>query len=272
MQVIRYPSSHRSLLQHLDAAKLSVEIYQKLGVFVLRKIIPADQIVEWQRTWREFYEGVAKTRDVNPFNPVLLNEVVPGALAEIHRCPVLLDIMEHIYPNLALYMQRFVIKDAQSEAPVFLHQDFGYDHGWPEKTSVFLPLSPVSAYNGGVAFYPSTHIYGYLGDVGEIDPNIIDPEWPAICPSLEPGDIALMHECTWHASGPRIGGPDRILVQITYQPAIDPTGVTLLRGHGGSEYRPNDFPREKIFKRSRTGRLRELQSEVNQLNAARVNE
>jgi Phytanoyl-CoA dioxygenase (PhyH) len=256
----------RGLVSQLDSTEFSVDIYKQTGVFVVRKAIPARWIGAWQEAWREFYaESLAADRNVNPFNPVVVNEAVPPVLAAIHRCPDLLDIMERIYPDLGLYMQRFLLKDRKSRTPVFLHHDFGYDCGWPEKTAAFIPLSPTDADNGSLVFYPGTHLFGYLGDVGEFDPDIIDPDWPAICPALEPGDIALMHECTWHASPPYVHGPDRVLVQVTYQPANDPSSAALLRGNWRTEFRFGEL-REKFFKRSRASRLRELQAEVDRLN------
>jgi len=256
----------RDILPQLDATRLAAEIYRKAGVFVVRKALPPAQIAIWQEAWNEFYSRrLAAGRKVNPFNPVHVEEDSPPALAAIHRCDSLLDIMEQIYPDLAFYAQRFVIKDTHSRAPVFLHQDFGYDYGLPEKTAVFIPLSPVSADNGAMIFYPGTHQCGYLGDAGEIDVSILEPGWPTFCPTLEPGDIVLMHNCTWHASLPHKQGLDRILAHVTYQPANDPSSRALLRGQWRTDLRLGDIPREKFFKRHRVGRLTEMQAEIDRL-------
>lgn len=250
-------------LSQTEAGELSPEIFAKTGVFVVRGAIPPATMARWQEAWQDFYAGrLADAREIDLFNPVVVHEQVPQPLAEIHRCPELLDQMERLYPDLALYTQRFVIKDRRSRGPVFLHHDYGYDLGWPEKASAFVPLSPTNDSNGGLIFYPGTHLLGYLGDVGELDREILDPAWPAFQPSLEPGDVAVMHECTWHASSPHVSGPDRVLVQITYQPASDPSGIALLRGRWRTDARLGDLPRERLFKRCRASRLRELQSEV----------
>src|SRR6185369_6134762 len=84
--------------------------------------------------------------------------------------------------------------------------------------------------NGGMAFLPGTHHAGYLGDVGEIDIAATAPDWPILRPTLAPGDILLMHDCTWHGSEPHVSGPDRVLAQLQYQPASDPSSIELLRG------------------------------------------
>jgi hypothetical protein len=79
-------------------------------------------------SWRDFQEArLANGRDMDPFNPVVLNEAVSDDLANLYRHPVLLDVMEAIYPDLGFYTQRFVLKDRHNRQPVFLHQDFSYN-------------------------------------------------------------------------------------------------------------------------------------------------
>ena len=120
--------------------------------FVVRRLIPDDQINEWQVEWDRFYASKLKNkRNVDPFNPVNVDEQLSPKLAEIHKCSHLLDLMQVIYPDLALFMQRFVIKDQNSRDSVFVHQDFCYDYGWPEKTTVFIPLSVSNKDNGGIS-------------------------------------------------------------------------------------------------------------------------
>ena len=249
-----------------DSQVFSLDIYRETGFFVVRRLIPEDQIREWQLEWDRFYmEKLADKRNVDRFNPVNVNEQLSPKLAEIHKCSQLLDVMQLIYPDLALFMQRFVIKDQNSRDPVFIHQDFCYDYGWPEKTTVFIPLSVSNKDNGGISFYPGTHHFGYLGDAGEINSEIISADWPLVCPSLEPGDIAMIHTCTWHCSPPHVRGPDRIVTQATFQPASDPSSVALLRGKWQTKYRLCGISRDKFFVRSRVSRLRELQGQVNRL-------
>ena len=253
----------KELLPLLDSPVFSPEVYRSAGVFVIRRALPAERVRVWQEAWRTFYEGLGPNRKIDPFNPVVVHETPPAALDDMHTCPELLDILERIYPDLALYMRRFLIKDRQSRTPVFLHHDYGYDIGWPEKTAVFIPLSPANPENGGMSYYVGTHRLGYLGDVGEFNASLLDPEWPVLRPSVLPGDVVFMHECTWHASGPHTGGPDRILLQATYQPASDPSGAALLRGSWRTDLRLAELTNAEYFKRCRSSRLRELQAEVN---------
>lgn len=250
-------------IERVEQTCLDKADYQRLGVVVLRNAIPADVMAFWIEAWTAFQRIELKEgRQIDPFNPVVLHERVTPALAEIHRHPVLLDLMQRLYPDLALYVQRFVIKDKHSKKDVFIHQDYCYDLGLPEKTSVFLPLGPMNPDNGGLMFFPGTHSLGYLGDAGELNRHILDPDWPVVCPSLQPGDLVLMHECTWHGSGPHIQGPDRVVVQMTFQPASDPSGIELLRGNSPLGMPLGLIDREALFVRSRTSRLRELQSKV----------
>jgi hypothetical protein len=252
-----------------DSLTFSPEVYREAGFFVVRGVVPQDTIQIWQSEWDRFYStSLRGSRKVNPFNPVQVLEDAPDVLRSIHRCPEILDVMEQLYPDLALFMQRFVIKDASSRKPVFVHSDFGYDYGWPEKTTVFIPLGVSNRQNGGISFYPGTHHFGYLGDVGESNVEILDQDWPLVCPELEPGDIALCHTCTWHCSPEYVSGPDRILVQATYQPSSDPSSTSLLRGQWKLRYKLSELSRESFFTRCRSSRLRDLQRQVDQRAAA----
>jgi ectoine hydroxylase-related dioxygenase (phytanoyl-CoA dioxygenase family) len=245
-----------------DGREFDLDIFREVGYFVVRDVIPKDQMRDWQAEWDRFYEDKLKNRDVNPFNPVHVNEDLPPKLADIHKCPHLLDVVQQLHPNLGLFMQRFVIKDRHSQAPVFVHQDFCYDFGWPDRTSVFVPLSECNKDNGGISFYPGTHHFGYLGDAGELNTDILSDDWPVVYPSLNPGDIAMMHTFTWHASPPPVKGPDRILVQAAFVSSEDPSAKSLLRGQWTRKFDLTTIPREKFFVRCRSSRLRELQAEV----------
>jgi|SRR5690348_2292983 len=256
----------RDLLPQVDSNEFSAEIFGSAGVYVVRAAIPDDIIAPWQRAWRDFYDTeLSEGRRVNRFNPVAVDEMPPAELAGIHRHPALLDIVEKVFgPDIALYNQRFVIKDRHSRGPVFFHQDFPYHTGWPFKASMFVPLSEVSPRNGGMIFYPGTHQFGYLGDAGEINPAILGPDWPTLSPNLQPGDVVLMNSLTWHGSNPHVAGPDRILADIIYQPADDPSGVALLRGNWRTEVFL-DRKEPNVFLRSRVSRLSEMQREIDQL-------
>ncbi len=264
MKYIKYPGDRaEDLLREIDRDQLFPDSFRAHGVAVVRGAIPAGVMDQWARAWKEFQvEHLAAGRKIDPYNPVVLHEALSDVLSGIYSHPALLDVMETLYPNLAFYGQRFVLKDASSRGSVFLHQDYPYDLGLPEKTSVFLPFAPMSADNGGLFFYAGTHHFGYLGDAGEINRDVLEPAWPVLSPAVTPGDIVLMHACTWHGSAPYVAGPDRIVAQITYQPASDPSSKELLRGTTSSTFPLGQIDREILFKRCRTSRLRELQEQL----------
>ena len=251
-------------LSRIDGSRLDTDVYRDLGVLIVRNVIPHTVMDQWIGAWKAFQSTVlAEGRRLDPYNRVALDEPVSEELQCIHRHPVLLDFIEQVYPDLGLYLQRFLIKDRHNRDPVFLHQDYCYNLGWPEKTSVIVPLGTMNAENGGMVLYPGTHRLGYLGDAGELDRSVLAPDWPEVAPSLAPGDVALMHDCTWHSSPPRVSELERILVQITYQPADDPSTAVLLRGLRRNPIVLDGIDRERLFRRSRASRLRELQSQVN---------
>lgn len=262
---IRFPFAELGeALSRVDGDTLQTDVYRELGVLIVRNVVPSEVMHEWIRAWQAFQSStLANGRRVDPYNKVVLHEPVPEELRGIHRHPVLLDFMERLYPDLGLYVQRFVIKDVHNRDPVFLHQDYCYNLGWPDKTSLILPLGTMNAENGGMVFYPGTHRLGYLGDAGQLDPSVLAQDWPSVAPNLAPGDVALMHDCTWHSSPPRVSDVERILVQITYQPADDPATSALLRGSRRSPIQLDGIDRARLFRRSRTSRLQELQAQVN---------
>ncbi len=253
------------LIPAADGGSFDTEIYRETGFFVVRNVVPQEMVASWQKSWKNFHANELSERKVNKFNPVHVLEETPDSLKNIHKCPQILDVLVQLYPNLALFMQRFVIKDKASRAPVFLHNDFCYDYGFPEKTTCFIPLSPSNSRNGGISFYPGTNHLGYMGDAGECNRELLSDDWPLICPDLHPGDIALCHTCTWHCSPQPVTGPDRIMIQATYQPSSDPSSTALLRGRWRGRYHLGNFPREEFFVRSRSSRLSELQAQLDKM-------
>ena len=165
--------------------------------------------------------------------------------------------------NIALYNHRFVIKDKFSPGEVFLHQDFCYHLGMPFKASFFLALSYAGKKNGGMTFFPGTHKYGYLGDAGAINPQAFKETWPEYTPELEPGDFAIMNSLVWHTSGPNEAGIDRILADIIYQPANDPSSKELLRGEWQTDIFFNrEINAKEFFKSSRVTKIIDLTEQM----------
>ena len=185
-------------------------------------------------------------------------------LEGIWRDPKIVDIVSKVFgPNVGLFKRRFVIKDENYRGDVFLHQDTPYQIGTVEKASVFVALSEAGPRNGGMIYYPGTFRFGYLGNAGEINRNILPSDWPVLHPALEVGDLALMHSMTWHESSAFHEGPDRILTDFIYQDANDPSTIEVVAGEGG--WSPNFLNGKRgenfylsLFRRSRTTTITDM--------------
>jgi ectoine hydroxylase-related dioxygenase (phytanoyl-CoA dioxygenase family) len=248
------------LQNKIDSNVFNKNIFDETGIFILRNLIPQTTIKEWQGEWNSFYTQKLSTgRNINQANPVALKETLPEKLAYMYRNENLINIAKQIHgEDIALYNHRFVIKDKFSLEKVFLHNDSCYHLGYLNKCSFFVPLSHSGPLNGGLTFHLGTHKYGYLGDAGEINKDAFDIQGPTITPELYPGDIAIMHSSLWHESGPNISKEDRILADIHYQPANDPTSKELLSGEWKTDFwYPIDDP-TKYFINSRILKLKNI--------------
>ncbi|MEO7044365.1 MAG: phytanoyl-CoA dioxygenase family protein [Ferruginibacter sp.] len=258
------PAFVATFIDKMDSASFDKGIFDKTGLFIIRKAIPNDTIQEWKEEWVKFYQdSLAKGRNVNVNNPVDLKEALPEKLGLIYKNEILLDFAEQVFgKNVALLNHRFVIKDKFSPGEVFLHHDFCYHVGMPNKASFFVPLSYAGKKNGGMSFYLGTHKYGYLGDAGEIDPEQFEEKWPLITPELQPGDFVIMNSLLWHKSGINESGIDRILADIIYQPANDPSGKELVRGDWETDVYIQHANIVKYFKSSRVKKIIALNEKI----------
>lgn len=258
------PQLIESLINKMDSKRFDKNVYEKTGLLIIRKAIPESLIKEWQSEWNTFYrDNLSGGRNVNVNNPVDLKEKLPDKLALIYKNDILLNFAEEVFgKNVALLNHRFVIKDKFSLGEIFLHHDFCYHIGFPNKASFFVPLSYAGKSNGGLTFYLGTHNYGYLGDAGEIDPDQFKEIWPQVTPELDPGDFVIMNSLLWHKSGINETGVDRIVADIIYQPANDPSGKELVRG----EWQTDIFIKHenilKYFKTSRAKKIIELKEKI----------
>jgi hypothetical protein len=123
--------------------------------------------------------------------------------------------------DLALYMNRVLLKDKNWSGAVSIHQDMPYFHGDTKKLSVFVPLTPTQAIggNGGLIFIKGSHKFGNL-QRGMVKREIF-PEMGDLAPDLEVGDVVYMNFLTWHFSDDAPVPSERPLMQIVYQPASD---------------------------------------------------
>lgn len=212
----------------------------------------AHQVFDWQEAQR-LRAAIAPHMLIgarDPFNPVAVP--MPATLQLVCAAPKMLELMHELVGFVGVYEQRLVVKDAHFRGPVFLHQDCCYHKGG-FKYSAFVALSPVTAENGGLTVYPGTFRFGYLGDAGEIDRALLAQVGAEpYTPTMQPGDVLVMHSATWHESGPHCDGPDRVLLDIIYGSADDP----FCNGMAPS------LLRTAPHVRSRVARIRELQAQL----------
>lgn len=260
------PEGLIELASRISSQTFDIDVYRRAGCFVVRGAIPADVVHMWQREWEKFYLPLQAGRNINTFNPVALKEQPEGPLATLYREPSLVRVMQAIHgSDVALYNHRFVIKDRFSTGNVFLHQDSCYHLGNLNKSSFFVPLSTVSADNGGMTFHIGSHRLGLLGDAGEINPDSFDFAWPKVTPALEPGDFVVMNSTLWHESGPNISGRDRILADTIVQPADDPTGSELIAGEWKTDIFYSHQNCVRLFANSRVLRNMRYEKELEAL-------
>lgn len=260
----------KSLVSRCSAPSFDKTVYEETGVFVVRHAIPLHLVDAWRSTWAAFYTEKLTSRQVNRFNPVAVDEIPPEPLREIYRSKPFLDVASAVFGScVGLYAFRFVIKDKHSRGPVFRHQDVGYHVGQMSRASFFVPLSGMCALNGGLTFFMGTHHFGYLGDVGELSPDLLSDDWPTLTPDVSPGDIVVMNSALWHQSQPHVEGEDRVLADILVQPGDDPSTCEVLLGSRTSQYSIPTQCRSHLFVRSRVSRLTDLQAELDKLKQVR---
>jgi len=247
-------------LKNIDSTEIDSGIFKRTGVAVVRGVFDQGEIAKWTELWdaHRSPNDNGKREIENKNNPVEIKQV-PDELYDLCRDTNILNKISSVFgDNIGLYQKRFVVKDQSSAGPVILHQDSGYHVGTFAKASVFLALKPVNVNNGAMYLYPGTHRFGYLGDAGSINTDILPAGWPKLTPELEPGDFLLMSSLTWHGSGPYISGNDRVMTDFIYQSAEDPSTKEVVMGNGGWSSSFLTENRQGIFQASRSSKLREI--------------
>lgn len=247
-------------LKAADSTEIDPDVFERTGIFVVRSALPKADLSHFQKIWDDYRsQTLGARREIeNKYNPVEIKQV-PDALFELTHNTHLLEKLTPVFgDNIGLYQKRFVVKDQNSTGPVILHQDSGYHVGTFEKASMFLALKTVNKNNGAMYLYPGTHRFGYLGDAGSINPDILPEGWPAITPSLEAGDFLLMKSLTWHGSGPFIEGNERVMTDFIFQNASDPSTREVVKGEKGWSSSFLTERRPDIFLQCRSSKLRDI--------------
>ena len=197
------------------------EQYAADGVSVVRQIFPPALIENLDRGWQTLKRQIAD--GVQERNARFVPGSLPEPLDSVYRNEKLVKAVQRILgtENVALYMNRILLKDHEWNGAVAIHQDMPYFSGGLNKVSVFVPLTRTLARkgNGGLIFLRGSHKYGNL-QRGTIRREKFPP-MDELAPDLDVGDIVLMDFLTWHYSEDAVVPGDRPLMQITYQSSSD---------------------------------------------------
>lgn len=250
--------------QELSGTRFDRNIYRDTGIFIFKKALSEKIISKLQKIWKEYYEDLQKNggRNIDNRNSVNFKDILPAELQNFYKTKDIKKIAKQIFGNnVGLYNTRVTFKEKKTNTEVFLHQDFCYHLGFPEKCSLFVPFFKCGEDEGGLTFHLGSHQYGFLGDAGQIDKSKFI-KFQTLTPSLEPGDILVMNSLTWHESGPNISEKDRVLFDIIIQPSNDPSSVDLISGEWMTEFwieqrKNTDFSVDELFINSRIKKLKE---------------
>ncbi|WP_068316113.1 phytanoyl-CoA dioxygenase family protein [Polycladidibacter hongkongensis] len=216
-------------------------IFRADGVQVLRDFFSENELADARQQWRD----AAEAGELQRQDRFLLG-CLSGEISRICESPKLLDIAQKLLgDDIALYMNRLLVKDGVWSGEVSVHQDLPYFNGSAQKISFFIALEPCTAIagNGGLSFVRGSHHYGPL-ERGTIQLQ----DWPQmeiLSPSLQVGDVVAMDFLCWHYSEAAVRAEPRPLLQIVYQNACDgsysgrPFGVAeprLMRGIWRTEH------------------------------------
>ena len=195
--------------------------YRTDGVSIWRQCFPSPIVDSLKKGWEELKGQIAHGTIQRSARFVVGS--LPEPLATVYRNDNLIRVAQTILDteNVALYMNRILLKDTEWSGAVAIHQDMPYFSGGLDKVSIFVPLTKTFARNGngGLIFLKGSHKYGNL-QRGVIRRELFPP-MEELAPDLDVGDVVLMDFLVWHFSEDAPDPADRPLMQIVYQPSSD---------------------------------------------------
>lgn len=252
------------------STELDREVLDELGFFILKGGLGRANAERYLNTFRELTkEGVLKRSEFHS-TEVKISHV--DDFDDLGSLPEMESVWPHFFGGkVGASFKRILSKTEASPAPVILHQDICYQYGDTEQYSIFMALTACGLTNGGLKFYPGTHKMGYLGDAGELNPDVL-PEGLPVCDSvLEPGDLVIMHSATWHFSDAFISGNERVYIELHVLSGESPFSREILFGEPADgwtvDYDPVMREDANFFVRSRSQSLREARAEAERLKA-----
>lgn len=250
--------------------RIDLEILRFLGIFILRRALSEVTTQHYRDAYHSALEKgkIQKAEYHKTFVDLMGCEALINIVADPEFCN---PVSVLFGGNVGADFVRVVKKDGKNFEPFFLHQDTGYQVGGFERFSCFIALTKCTPLNGGLILYPGTHHYGYLGDAGEIK-NLLPSGYPRVAPTLEPGDILIMHSGTWHESHANHERSERIYLEVHVQHVDEPTTRWAISGvrqspwglHAPMTFEPDG---DELFNDSRTQRIRRLRQQLESLES-----
>ncbi len=243
--------------------KINHKVLNKLGFFVIKKAFKKNTIDEYKFKFINNQKKQIVKKTKNHLVEVKIDKL--SFFRKIYKNPQLKKIVKKFYNgNVGSDFLRIVKKDINNTKPVFCHQDTGYQFGSFNRYSLFISLTENNNLNGGMTVYPSTHKFGYLGDVGEISKKITK-NFVKICPSLESGDVLIMHSSLWHESEKNYKKIDRIYLEVHIQDADEPSTKFVITGKRNNTIKI-PFDKNKLFSNSRVQRIVKLKNKIKKIS------
>mgnify|MGYP002777094894 CR=1 FL=1 len=225
-------------------SEAEIQQFQQDGVLIVRNLLSPEQVAAIKTDWQRARQAISNQGQENHLSRVdrFVFGRLPATIQDLYKTEALVKIAQQLLreANIALYMTRLLIKDADWNGPVANHQDMPAFHGTMQKLSAFVPLQPHNPATGGLKVVKGSQRYGNLGVFGTIHLEAF-PAMEIIEPSLDVGDVMFVDFLTWHYSEEATEPSERPLLQIAYQSAEDGAYYeleqpTLVAGEWKTEY------------------------------------
>jgi hypothetical protein len=249
--------------RHVGEA-IDFDVLGELGFFIVRNTLPPAVCARYKDEYDRY--KASQEFDRTPFHLTEVKVDLMHPMAGILKEPSFMKLAAQFFDgDVGLFNIRLVKKDATDRAPVFLHQDIGYQHGSLQRYSLFVPLTACNQANGGLTFFPGTHKFGYLGDAGSLR-DVAPAALLRPTPSVVPGDVIVMDSALWHCSGPNETQAERVYYDLHINHADDPATRYTICGSRQDAWAIS-YDQAFLFESSRTQRLRALYQQIEALTA-----
>lgn len=164
------------------------------------------------------------------------------AIHDLHRAPHLLTVLQALLGAQVCGHKQFNLRPklpGQELTTVPWHQDTAY-YG-PQTVAdtiitTWVPLVPVSAHNGCLQIVPGSHRDGAIDHDAEVGEGKFlqlrgtpDPA-RVLTMEMQPGDVLLLHNLTWHCSLPNHSDGIRWSIDLRFYAPSTPSAASLLWG------------------------------------------